>query len=107
MNPNDSGKFTVEKCRKISISDYIRQFRTQFKEAVVSSVAESVGTEIGIATTRTGFGGIRFWFVCPHCERKIGIILVHPISGMIGCRRCLGVDYTSRRYKGMAEAKLG
>ena len=107
MSPNDFGKITVEKCRKVAVNDYLKMFRSQFKENILSSVAEAVGTEISLTSTRTGFGGIRYWFVCPQCKRNIGVILVHPITEKVGCRECVGVEYTKKRFKGMIESNLG
>lgn len=107
MSPNDFGKITVEKCRKVAVSDYLKKFREQFKENILTSVMEAAGMEISLASTRTGFGGIRYWFVCPQCERKIGVILVHTITQVVGCRHCLGVEYTKKRFKGMIENNLG
>lgn len=107
MSPNDFGKITVEKCRKVAISDYLKDFRVKFKENILASVVEAVGVEISLSPTKTGFGGIRYWFVCPQCKRNIGVILVHPINQSVGCRQCLGVEYSKKRFKGMIEGNLG
>lgn len=107
MSPNDFGRITVERCQKLAISDYLKIYRTQFKENILASVTEAAGIDISLTSTKTGFGGIRYWFVCPQCRRKIGVLLVHPLSRSVGCRHCLGVEYAKKRFKGMVENNLG
>lgn len=106
MTPNDFGKITIEDCQKISVSDYLKKFRDEFKQAVLSSVADVVGEDISLSTSRTHFGGKRYWFTCPHCNKRIGTLLIHPISQKVGCRKCLGVNYKKRKFSGMLESNL-
>lgn len=104
--PNNLGKkFIVEECQKVTITEYLDKFRRKFKEEVLGSVLEIAKQEVSLSTTKTGFGGIRYWFDCPSCSRRVGTLLVHPLNQKIGCRICLGLDYRSRRYKGMIEGK--
>lgn len=104
MSPNDFGKkFTVEECAKVSIHDYLRDFKNKFKLALLESALDISQKSIEITTSKTGFGGSRYWFKCPICNRRAGILFIHPLSREVGCRECLGLDYSKRRFKGMAE----
>lgn len=103
---NDSGKLLVENCRKININDFLRQYRTELKQAFLLSKIKTIGTDIELGTSRTGFGGVRFWFKCPFCNRRVGILYKHPINNDLGCRRCLNLEYRSRLYKGMIENRI-
>jgi predicted RNA-binding Zn-ribbon protein involved in translation (DUF1610 family) len=58
---------------------------------------------IELTPSRTAFGGIRYWFKCPNCGDRVGMLFVQPITRVIGCRKCLGLEYRSRKYKGMIE----
>ena len=58
---------------------------------------------IGLMPSKTAFGGIRYWFKCPVCEMRIGVLFIHPLNRKVGCKKCLNLDYRSRRYKGMIE----
>ena len=102
INPNDFGeKIIVDQCQKIDITDLLREYREQLK--AVSLTADMFDVPVLLATSETRFGGVRYWFSCPLCTKRVGIIYQHPISSMVGCRTCLNLDYRKRRYKGMAE----
>jgi len=106
LTPNNSGKkYLTEQCHKIKISDYLKQVKNNLKELLISSQLESEGLNIELITSRTNYSGLRFWFKCHRCERRVGILYKHPLSQKIGCRRCLNLKYRSRRYKGMIENK--
>jgi len=108
LSPNDFGKnFLVEECQKIKIKDFLRVCRTELKKVILNSEIETRGLNIGLATSKTCFNGIRFWFVCPMCQKRAGVLFSHPITAGIGCRTCLDLDYRKRRYKGMIEGKTG
>jgi hypothetical protein len=106
MTPNNYGKITVERCRKIKISDLLKQYQKEVKEAVLSAAIEVDGTSLGITTSQTGFGGVRHWFQCPLCDKRVGTVYVHPVTNAVGCRTCLGVTYRQQRFKGMAEENI-
>lgn len=72
---------------------------------LLMSEVEMAGIQLELITSKTGFGGVRYWFKCPLCDRRVGVIFRHPISGQIGCRLCLGLEYRQRRYRGMIEGK--
>jgi PleD family two-component response regulator len=104
MNPNDFGKnITVEDCSRFSMSTYLKSFPTNVVENVLGSILEVLRTRVTLTTTPARFGGVRFWFLCPQCEKRIGVLLVHPLTDKVGCRKCLGVEYRAKRFKGMVE----
>ncbi len=106
MKPNDFGKITVEDCQRLPITACLKAFQTQMKMAFLKSSLETAGIKIGLATTETGFGGVRYWFICPGCGKRIGVILIHPMTGKIGCRKCIEVEYRGKRFKGMIEDSM-
>jgi hypothetical protein len=107
LNPNDLGKkYLVEQCQKIKIDDFLKTYRGKLKELIISSELEALGFQIGLTTTKTCYNGLRYWFKCPGCDRRAGVLLKHPLSNKIGCRTCLNLEYRKRRYKGMIEAGL-
>jgi len=107
LNPNDLGrKCLVEECQKIRIEDFLKTYRNKLKELVLASELEILGLKIELTTSKTCYNGIRFWFKCPLCKRRAGVLLKHPLTYEIGCRQCLNLEYRKRRYKGMIEGKL-
>ena len=101
---NNFGKtITVENCRRISVSEYLKHLGTKCEEVVLGSVVEVMRTTAHLTATPVHFGGVRFWFLCPHCACRIGVLLIHPLAARVGCRRCLDVEYRAKRFKGMVE----
>jgi uncharacterized protein YlaI len=106
MSANDLGKtFLVEDCQKVSVSDLLKDYKKKLKEAILKSQFEMLDENVLITTSKTGNNGLRFWFMCPRCKRRSGVLLKHPIQNVLGCRVCLGLDYKKRRYKGMVESE--
>lgn len=104
LNPNNLG-LLVEECQKIKISDFLRKCRGELKEAIIKSELEILGLKIELTTSTTCYNGVRFWFKCPLCGRRVGVLFKHPLTNAIGCRHCLKLDYRKRRYKGMIEGE--
>ena len=105
LNPNNLG-LLVENCQKIEISQFLKESRSKIKEALVHSAIDASGMTIELMTSNMHFGGLRFWFKCPMCERRMGTLFIHPLSQQLGCRGCLGLEYRARRYKGMFEGNV-
>lgn len=104
MMPNDLGKkCVVEDCQRLDIAQFLRDCRRDLKAAVLNVSIEAAGVKIDLATSATGYGGARFWFKCPWCDKRVGTIFRHPYDGSVGCRTCLRLMYRQQRYKGMIE----
>ena len=106
MSPNNSGNL-VEESTKVSVNKYVQEVRKQVKEELLIRSANVLSNKITLSQTQTGFGGTRYWFNCPICTGRIGTVYVHQITKKVGCRKCLGLEYRSRRYKGMVEMVIG
>lgn len=104
MNVNNLGNtFLVEDCQKVAVSDLLRDYKTKLKETILRAQFEMLNENVLITTSKTGNGGLRFWFMCPRCKRRSGVLLKHPLQNILGCRLCLKPKYKSRRFKGMIE----
>ena len=104
LKPNDLGKrFLVEESQRISITSYIRTAQEKLKGVLITAEIEVGNTHIELVQSKTAFGGTRYWFKCPLCERRAGMLYIHPFNAILGCRACLNLEYRSRRYKGMVE----
>lgn len=106
FKPNDLGTFLVESCQKIRVTDFIKNYKRGLQEATIKSRINVSGVDVGLASSKTRFGGIRIWFACPLCKKRIGVLYKHPINDLLGCRNCLNLEYRKRRYKGMVENNL-
>ena len=99
-------KYLVENCQQIAVSTYLKKTKINLKKLILESLLNTEGIDIELTTSKTHFNGLRLWFKCPLCHRRIGIIYKHPISQILGCRVCLELEYRCRRYKGMVENSI-
>lgn len=108
IKPFDSGNnLVVDQLTKVSIDGLIKQVKTGLKIQLLNSELEALGIRISLRTSRTRFGGQRFWFACPSCSKRVGVLLLDPHSTTLRCRTCLRLRYKSQRYKGMIEGVSG
>ena len=96
----------VEDCQKVAVSDLLRDYKAKLKETILRAQFEMLDENVLIMSSKTGRGGLRFWFMCPRCKRRVGVLLKHPLQDVLGCRTCLGLGYRAQRYKGMIENKI-
>jgi hypothetical protein len=107
LHPYNSGKtILVEDCQKLSISTYLNKAKEKLKKELIDSEIEMNNLNIELTPSKTSFDGLRYWFKCPQCKNRVGTLFVHPITDTIGCRKCLSLEYRSRKYKGMIESDL-
>lgn len=73
-----------------------------------------INEDVRIVSTACNFGGSRPWFLCPRCNRRIGVLLVR--SGRFMCRHCAQAAYACQsedligrtwRRQSKLEARLG
>lgn len=106
INPYDLGKNNlVEDSQKIQIDDIVRRVNKEVKHQILQSQIEVMGLSINLSTSNTRFNGKRYWFVCPTCGRRVGVIFKHPLTFHVGCRTCLKIQYKQQRFKGMIEGE--
>ena len=48
--------------------------------------------KIDLTTTACNYGGIRYWFICPHCGDRKTILFYNKV---LACRQCIGNNYKS------------
>jgi hypothetical protein len=57
---------------------------------------------IGLVKTPCHLGGVRYWFCCPQCGRRVAKLYRKPMGEMYLCRICNNLSYESRN-----ESRLG
>jgi hypothetical protein len=59
-------------------------------------LAERAGIQVvPIEITHPHFGGMRWWFNCPQCEKRCKKLYLPPRQWEIACRLCHNLTYTS------------
>jgi len=94
-------KILVEQCQKIKINELVRNIKTEMAMLRLKEKVELLNHDIEITHTACNFGGQRFWFVCPQCHRRVGVLYKNPISEAILCRKCHGLSYMKSRFHKM------
>ncbi len=56
----------------------------------------SYDLEVSLVTTPCNFGGVRYWFACPMCSRRVGGLYLAPGERYFMCRKCNNLTYHSR-----------
>jgi len=63
---------------------------------VTLDLAQRAGIQVvPIEITRPHFGGMRWWFSCPQCEKRCQKLYLPPRQWEIACRLCHNLTYTS------------
>lgn len=92
------GKPTVEQYlrRSVGIRSVMRQCAQDGREPDCDAmwVKESDDTPVQLCATRQRLGGVRWWLVCPVCERRT--TRLYAVLGL-SCRTCAGLSYQSTR----------
>ena len=52
---------------------------------------------IQLQHTRPNFGGVRWWFTCPYCSRRVGKLYQPSRAIYFSCRKCHDLRYQSQR----------
>ncbi len=52
--------------------------------------------QVFLANTPCHFGGLRWWFACPSCGRRVGILYLPSGGRLFRCRHCYDLTYQSR-----------
>lgn len=86
-----------------SLSDYQKLPIKQCKDSLnTNSQALSISYQYhgkayayDLAVTRTSchYGGQRYWWLCPKCKKRVGVLY---LAGIFVCRHCIGANYQSQ-----------
>lgn len=105
IDSNNYGRITVEQCQILDVNPLVQKLRQEAHNSIQKAVIRAENLTIKLATSKTKTG-IRYWFQCPLCSKRVGKLYKHPINNALGCRICLNLDYNSHRFKGMLEQNL-
>ena len=49
--------------------------------------------DVGITTSSCHYGNYRYWFICPHCGKRVGVLYC---ARLYVCRQCIGANYATQ-----------
>ncbi len=70
------------------------------------------GQVLSMTAVPQHLGGVRYWWRCPRCERRSGVIYFAEVPGhfglslVAGCQKCLGLTYSSQAKRGTSSHDL-
>lgn len=87
-----------------SLNDYpqlsIKAYRKQLHHQQVQSIAMSYQYRgktycynVKLLKTQPNYGGYRYWFACPKCCKRVGVLYC---AGIYVCRHCIGANYQTQ-----------
>ena len=87
----------IESCTRIGIEDLKRDGRLPKTAGSLFLSFNETGEEVMLTHTDGNFGGIRWWFVCPRCGRRIAHLYRPSDRSRFLCRHCHKLTYTLKR----------
>jgi hypothetical protein len=82
---------TVEDCQKISIQN--------LNKLGYGIELDINGIKIGLTTSKCNYGGCRYWFICPSCKRRVGVLYRKPLNKLFLCRKCNNLTYQLTKFR--------
>lgn len=105
ISPYDLGDSQiVERTQRVNINTLVRQAQKGLKLRLLEAQIGVLGIVVNLTSSKTRFSGQRIWFVCPLCEKRVGVI--YKAQQLLGCRYCLNLKYKNQRFKGMIETNI-
>ncbi len=103
-------KIIIENCECINISNiiyHLKYAKCSSQRSIVDELSrlsqKSLTNEFtGVprfrllfTTTKCSFGGYRWWFLCPYCNRRVGKLYTPLSTNEFECRHCHNLTYES------------
>ena len=63
-------------------------------ESLTATLADAQSVTVPLTTTAPKYGGVRWWYVCPNCGKRKGVLYVSDAA--LRCRQCTGIHYASQ-----------
>lgn len=73
------------------------RYREGYKKYIIIKFPNSsIMQTVYLTDTQCNLGGERFWFLCPDCNKRVGVLYLCEL-GYFSCRLCLSLVYESQR----------
>src|SRR5438874_8087824 len=84
---------TLEEVRRLDVHTLFRQGRLTQGTSLTVEYGQ-VRERITLEWTACYYGGMRPWFCCPHCQRRVGVLCC--LRREVMCRHCCQLPYASQ-----------
>ncbi|MEX0380885.1 hypothetical protein AB3K25_04265 [Leuconostoc sp. MS02] len=82
---------TIKDYKQLNIKDFV------FLISSAKDIIRYNGHKIQFTTTSPNYGGVRYWFVCPVCDKRKGTLYV--VRSVMACRECAKLQYSLQDNK--------
>jgi hypothetical protein len=99
MRPGKPRRELVENCRRFRVDQFLDRFGLPLFDDAVREYAYRIRTfRLIMVASAPAFGGVRWWFACPTCKRRCGILYSpRALSKLeLRCRACWQLRYQSQ-----------
>jgi len=86
----DGGSHTVQVESSLPVSHTVRL------SYQIGTPAQAVLAQVSLLATLQTYGGRRWWFACPRCQRRCGVLYLPVWAEDYGCRACHSLRYAAQ-----------
>jgi len=90
---NTGQESSIKVMVQVSDNPHVRFIYTVTKN---NSESSSIDDVIRLGKTECNFGGVRYWFICNSCWRRVAVLYLAPRGYHFVCRRCNNLSYQSQ-----------
>ncbi|MBZ1391332.1 hypothetical protein [Psychrobacter pacificensis] len=94
--PAPATKHTLSDYPQLSITAYRKQLQGSEAHSLTMSYqykGKAYRYKIELLKTKCNYGGYRYWWACPSCSKRIGVLYC---AGLYVCRHCIGANYQTQ-----------
>lgn len=105
LSPGTAFDITWKRSGKIisSIGVTVDQEQVEVNyQATINGEPQVIIYQVKLARQAVHFGGYRYWFLCPACQRKVA--LLYYDHGVFACRHCHNLGYRVQREQSYQQA---
>lgn len=94
--PTTANTHSLSDYKQISINSFHDHISTSQPDRLAFSYShrdKSYSYNVELLKTHCNYGGYRYWFACPECSRRVGVLYC---AGLYVCRHCIGANYQTQ-----------
>jgi hypothetical protein len=86
---------------RVQFPEEIPNIKMRYNVRKNAGAWQELDYKINLTTTKCNFGGVRYWFICPDCNKRVCVLYADIL---FKCRSCLGIVHKSRNESALDQA---
>lgn len=94
--PATASTYSLDDYSQLSITSYRKHLALTRPDSLVASYdhnGKAYRYNIELLKTPCNYGGYRYWWSCPQCCKRVGVLYC---AGIYVCRHCIGANYQTQ-----------